>query len=68
MKRTSPHDSHIEQLTNERDAAEDALSQAYFLITGRSPEWSNLFGYAEALQEIDEAQSLLRQAAKGTNP
>lgn len=48
------------KLIDERDAAEQALSQAYYLITGKSPEWSNLFGYAEALQEIDEAQQILR--------
>lgn len=48
------------QLLDERDAAEEALSQAYFLITGRSPEWSNLFGYREALDEVDNAQELLR--------
>lgn len=31
----------IEQLVTERDDAEQALSQAYYLVTGRSPEWSN---------------------------
>ena len=45
---------------NERDDAEQALSHAYYLITGKSPEWSNLFGHAEALEEIDTAQYLLR--------
>lgn len=49
------------QLINERDNAEEAISQAYYLITGKSPEWSNLFGHAEALEEIDKAQTLLRQ-------
>ena len=44
----------------ERDDAEQALSHAYYLITGKSPEWSNLFGHAEALEEIDTAQYLLR--------
>jgi hypothetical protein len=45
---------------DDRDSAEQAMSQAYFLITGRSPEWSNLFGYSNALEEIDDAQALLR--------
>lgn len=49
------------QLVDERDFAEEVISQAYFLITGRSPEWSNLFGYPQALDEIDDAQRLLRQ-------
>jgi hypothetical protein len=51
---------------DQRDAAEEALSQAYYLITGRSPEWSNVFGYSEALEEIDDAQRLLRQATRST--
>lgn len=50
------------QLIVQRDAAEEALSQAYFLITGRSPEWSNLFGHDEALEEIDAAQQTLRKS------
>lgn len=54
----------IGQLIDERDAAEEALSQAYFLIVGHSPEWSNLFGYKEALADIDDAQSILRETAK----
>lgn len=53
-----------EQTCKERDAAEDTLSQAFFLITGRSPEWSNHFGHAEALAEIDDAQRTLREAAR----
>lgn len=53
-----------EQVIQERDDAEEALSQAYYLVTGRSPEWSNHFGHKEALEEIDEAQRLLRDAAK----
>jgi hypothetical protein len=52
------------QLIKERDSFEDALSQAYYLITGRSPEWSNVFGVDEALEEIHETQYLLREMAK----
>lgn len=48
------------QTIDERDAAEEALSQAYYLIVGRSPEWSNLFGHDEAINEIAETQRLLR--------
>lgn len=52
------------QTCAERDAAEEALSQAFFLVTGRSPEWSNHFGHVEALAEIDDAQRALREAAR----
>jgi len=52
------------KLIDERDRAEEALSQAYYLVIGRSPEWSNLFGHAEALEEIEEACEVLRKAAR----
>jgi len=55
-------DAEIERLIDQRDSAEEALSQAYFLVIGRSPEWSNLFGHAEALEEIDDAQHTFRAA------
>jgi len=51
-----------EQTLTERDNAENALSQAYFLIIGESPEWSNNFGHNDAIDEIDDAQRLLREA------
>lgn len=53
----SAHGNTIDQ----RDAAEEALSQAYFLVIGESPEWSNIFGYSHVVKAIDDAQSLLRQ-------
>jgi len=48
------------QTIDQRDAAEEALGQSYFLVTGRSPEWSNLFGHEQALGDIDDAQVTLR--------
>lgn len=56
------HEREMLEVIDQRDRAEEALSQAYFLITGRSPEWSNLFGYDEALEEIDDAQQVLRKS------
>ena len=53
-------EAKYERLAEERDSAERAMSQAYYLITGKSPEWSNIFGYEEALEEINTAQYLLR--------
>ena len=37
---------------DQRDAAESALSEAYLIVTGEPPEWSNRFGYREALDDI----------------
>ena len=55
------HEQEMLQVIDQRDKAEESLSQAYYLITGRSPEWSNLFGHEEALEEIDDAQTTLRK-------
>lgn len=48
------------QTIDERDSAEQAISQAYYLIKGESPQWSNLFGYEQALEDIDDAQKCFR--------
>jgi len=61
-------DRAILQVIDERDAAEEALSQAYYLITGSSPHWSNRFGYKEALEDIDDAQQLLRKSLAKPSP
>jgi hypothetical protein len=61
------HEKQMLAVIDERDAAEQALSQAYYLVTGRSPEWSNNFGHAECLQEIDDSLRLLKSAAKQHN-
>lgn len=50
------------QLIDERDAAEDAMNQAFYIVIGRSPEWSNHFGYPEALEEIGDAVALLKKS------
>ena len=48
----------------ERDAAEESFSQAYHLVIGHSPEWSNCFGHADALREIECAVFALRMRAR----
>jgi hypothetical protein len=66
MRATDREEKALGEVIDQRDAAEEALSQAFYLVTGRSPEWSNLFGHAEALGEIEDACSLLRQATSPT--
>jgi len=56
----------LEKAIEERDAAEEALSQAYFIVTGNSPEWSNLFGHDQALDDIRAACEALRAAARAS--
>lgn len=43
-----------DQLISERDEAQEAMSQAFLLVVGHNPEWSNNFGYTEALCEMTE--------------
>jgi hypothetical protein len=52
------------QTVQERDDAEQALSQAYFLVTGRSPEWSSTWHHQECLDEIRDACTMLREEIK----
>lgn len=58
-----PDAAHL-QTIDERDAAEEAVSDIYYRITGRSPEWSNLFGFEQAIDEIQDAFDLVRAVAK----
>ncbi len=42
------------QLIQERDNAEAALSDMYQAATGERPEWSNMFGFSDAVADVDE--------------
>ena len=45
----------LDQLISERDAAEEAVGDLYHVVTGRDPQWSNNFGYGDAIREVKEA-------------
>ncbi|EAT1808720.1 hypothetical protein EJQ74_22590, partial [Salmonella enterica] len=47
------------QLINERDAAESALADMYQAATGERPEWSNMFGFADAVDVVEERLATL---------
>jgi hypothetical protein len=57
-------DRALTQTVGERDAAEECLSQMYYLVTGHSPEWSNKFGHADALEDVGDVIAALKEAAK----
>ncbi|MDI6446191.1 ead/Ea22-like family protein [Cronobacter dublinensis] len=42
------------QLMEERDNAEEALADMYQAATGECPEWSNWFGYADAIDAVTD--------------
>lgn len=51
------------QLIDERDAAESALADMYEAGTGERPEWSNAFGFCDAVDEVREnVDSWIRRA------
>ncbi|ELQ4076429.1 ead/Ea22-like family protein [Escherichia coli] len=51
-KRIAELEKSEEQLINERDHAESALADMYFAATGDRPEWSNLFGFSDAVDAV----------------
>lgn len=61
---SAKHEREMSQVVDERDRAEEALSQAYYLVIGDSPEWSNVWGTDDCLEEIEDALTLLRKSAK----
>ncbi|EPT8715871.1 ead/Ea22-like family protein [Escherichia coli] len=58
-KRIAELEKSEEQLISERDHAESALADMYFAATGDRPEWSNLFGFSDAVDaEVDRIADL----------
>ncbi|EFM8839636.1 ead/Ea22-like family protein [Escherichia coli] len=51
-KRIAELEKSEEQLINERDHAESALADIYFAATGDEPEWSNWFGFSDAVDAV----------------
>ncbi|EPD6058317.1 ead/Ea22-like family protein [Escherichia coli] len=51
-KRIAELEKSEEQLINERDHAESALDDMYFAATGNRPEWSNWFGFSDAVDAL----------------
>ena len=57
-------DAQLTKALVERDSAEEVISDIYYRIMGRSPEWSNLFGHKEAVEEIVETFDVVRASLK----
>ncbi|HGA5956681.1 TPA: ead/Ea22-like family protein [Salmonella enterica subsp. enterica serovar Saintpaul] len=56
------------QLINERDAAESALADMYQAAIGERPEWSNMFGFADAVDVVEERLATLEANQSQTTP
>ncbi|KON62796.1 hypothetical protein KOEU_37140 [Komagataeibacter europaeus] len=55
-KRIAELDASETQLIQERDEAEIALADMYEAATGSRPEWSNFFGFADAVEEVAQVR------------
>lgn len=66
-KKTSSAEREAEKLIQERDDAEQFGSQLYYIVTGRSPEWSNFFGHKEATEEVQGTVAILKKALREAN-
>ena len=53
-------EKQLDAEVGERDDCEQQFSQAYYLATGNSPEWSNNFGHEQAALEIADVVNLLK--------
>lgn len=53
------------KLIDERDSAEAALGDMYEKVLGYKPEWSNFYGYADAVDDVEEMISVLRVVRGG---
>ncbi|EBO4370670.1 hypothetical protein DKR64_23780 [Salmonella enterica] len=56
------------QLINERDTAESALADMYQAATGERPEWSNMFGFVDAVDVVEERLATLEANQSQTTP
>lgn len=61
----SPDAAQFDRVVQKVDDAEQALSQMYYLVIGRSPRWSKTFGHQEALDEVKDAVALLKGRPSG---
>ncbi|EBP8549507.1 ead/Ea22-like family protein [Salmonella enterica] len=67
-KRIAELENSETQLINERDAAESALADMYQAATGERPEWSNMFGFADAVEVVEERLATLEANQSQTTP
>ncbi|ECP5430793.1 ead/Ea22-like family protein [Salmonella enterica] len=67
-KRIAELENSETQLINECDAAESALADMYQAATGERPEWSNMFGFADAVDVVEERLATLEANQSQTTP
>lgn len=56
------------QLIQERDDTEEALADMYQAATGERPEWSNAFGFADAVDAVEQRLGYLESRTVTVKP
>ncbi|WP_228723056.1 hypothetical protein [Limnobaculum xujianqingii] len=58
LEAAQKHNNELEtsenQLITERDNAEQALSDMFMAVIGEPPEWSNVYGFIDAVDDVSE--------------
>ena len=59
-------DADLTQVIRERDECEQVINDLYQVVMGEWPEWSNHFGYRDAVEDVvDYIHALRMKALKG---
>ncbi|EMK7764142.1 hypothetical protein V9P78_003251 [Yersinia enterocolitica] len=52
------------QLINERDHAESTINSMFMAVMSEKPEWSNMYQFIDAVDEVEDFVSILKQRAE----
>lgn len=63
-KRIAELDNSESQLINERDHAESTINSMFVAVMSEKPEWSNMYQFIDAVDEVEDFVSILKQRAE----
>ncbi|HDL7425710.1 TPA: hypothetical protein PXN54_004518 [Yersinia enterocolitica] len=64
QKRIAELDNSESQLINERDHAESTINSMFVAVMSEKPEWSNMYQFIDAVDEVEDFVSILKQRAE----
>ncbi|HHH2086165.1 TPA: hypothetical protein ACPZF0_004418, partial [Yersinia enterocolitica] len=63
-KRIAELDNSESQLINERDHAESTINSMFVAVMSEKPEWSNMYQFIDAVDEVEDFVSILKHRAE----
>ncbi|CQJ32887.1 hypothetical protein AB1E84_001137 [Yersinia enterocolitica] len=63
-KRIAELDNSESQLINKRDHAESTINSMFVAVMSEKPEWSNMYQFIDAVDEVEDFVSILKQRAE----